>query len=113
MDIKTDCIEPLGNDQYKCTKHGFIISTTNLPIRCGICSVPAIFPPPKTNMRVSKEEYEQRLEICNQDKCGCLHISDKTGRAECAACLCDLAERAWWHGKKCPEELWADDSKSV
>jgi hypothetical protein len=114
----------LGDDKYKCSKHGFVITTTTLPIHCGLCGdegEPRGAPSEKPEFpslgkqavnfgvaagkhllnkgkRVSEDDYAKRLEICNR----CEHHWE--GR--CAKCGCFLGRKAWWESEDCPEGLW-------
>lgn len=119
-----NCMEQIGDNQYRCTKYNFIITTTVLPIRCGVCkNNNEIVGPSLLQMgknftkavvnhaldgfrRVTEEEYEARIAQCNKNACGAY----ENGR--CLYCGCFLMFKSRWASEQCPLGLWADLSKN-
>lgn len=112
-----DCMEQIGENQFRCTKHGWVITTSTFPIRCSLCdtssaSMPSILERAKNftksaitivkdkGRRVNIEEYKERLNTCNSNTCG-LYQS-----GWCAGCGCYLPLKAWFASMDCPSGLW-------
>lgn len=113
------CMEELGNNQYRCKKLGFVVTTTQLPIRCFLCggipkppAMPGILEMAKNVTkaavnfamdgfkRVTEDQYNQRLEQCNKNECG------QFVKGRCAKCGCFLIPKAWAHSEECPLGYW-------
>ena len=124
-----DCLEPIGNDQYRCKKFGFVLTIKKFPFHCGLCKVnkekPDKKPKPKREMpplleqatnlatslvkhatsgfqHVAQNEFLQRIEACNQ----CDQFDSKSQR--CAACGCFLVVKAKWASEECPLGKWGN-----
>lgn len=125
------CMEQVGLNQYKCTKHGFVITTEVLPIRCFLCGgipqnaqpvqqstpkMPSLLQMAKNLTktavdfaqdgfkRVDEKVYKERIEVCNNNVCG------KFLNGRCAHCGCYMHLKAWISVSKCPENLWKDEN---
>jgi len=122
-----ECMESLGNNQYRCTKYGFTITTTDLPIRCSLCSPPINISPANTKelpslgkqainlgkavvkhtinkfKRVDEEEFKRRFRICKEE-CDCLVVVDNQVR--CSECGCFIDKKLWWESESCPKGNW-------
>jgi len=110
-----ECMESLGDNKYRCTKHGFIIIAKKLPIKCSLCSPPSLLQKTKNFSkaiinhacdgftRVSEEEFKVRLDICNE-------CEQRDGMV-CKICGCFLNVKASWKSEKCPLHKWPDENK--
>jgi hypothetical protein len=115
----------LGNNKYQCIKYGWVVTVTELPIRCTLCDTPKIsreegsgatptLPPLTTQAvnfakaalnhaiggfrRTSPEEYGRRINICG----GC----DKFTEGRCSSCGCFLETKTSWEEQHCPDGKW-------
>lgn len=115
------CMTSLGDDRFKCSKHGWVITATVLPIHCNLCSKPGESgdeqPPPIVvqawNLAaslaafvadgcrtVTKDEYERRLGVCD----GCEHRDGSW----CMKCGCYLPAKTRGRTWGCPIGKWGN-----
>jgi hypothetical protein len=54
--------------------------------------------------RVTLQQYQERLTICNKNKCG----YRLKNRCTHPACGCFLDKKAWWNSENCPVGDWPE-----
>ena len=115
------CMIPLGDDRYKCSKHGWVITAKVLPIHCNLCTKtvesgdeqPPSLVTQAWNLAaslaafvadgcrtVTKDEYERRLGIC--DRC------EHRDGSRCMKCGCYLPAKVRGRAWGCPIGKWGN-----